>query len=107
MDRVPILKLGDMLLVSIQIDLEDHTATALQEDRPAAAFGDNLVVATPSDGDVAIAGGYDGVVAIATDADVSAARARKGHAVGTAPGNSDGTGRSGIGGNVVCSGGGA
>ena len=32
MDRVPILKLGDMLLVSIQIDLEDHTATALQED---------------------------------------------------------------------------
>src|SRR3984957_11502247 len=32
MDRVPILKLGDLLLVSIQIDLEDHTATALQED---------------------------------------------------------------------------
>lgn len=32
MDRVPILKLGDLLLVSIQIDLEDHTATALQDD---------------------------------------------------------------------------
>ena len=32
MDRVPILKLGDVLLVSIQIDLEDHTALALQDD---------------------------------------------------------------------------
>jgi rsbT antagonist protein RsbS len=32
MDRVPILKLGELLLVSIQIDLEDQTATALQED---------------------------------------------------------------------------
>ena len=32
MERVPILKLGQLLLVSIQIDLEDQTATALQED---------------------------------------------------------------------------
>lgn len=32
MDRVPILKIGDVLLVSIQIDLEDQTALALQED---------------------------------------------------------------------------
>jgi rsbT antagonist protein RsbS len=32
MDRVPILKIGDVLLVSIQVDLEDHTAVALQED---------------------------------------------------------------------------
>lgn len=32
MDRVPILKLGDLLLISIQTDLEDHTATALLED---------------------------------------------------------------------------
>jgi rsbT antagonist protein RsbS len=32
MQRVPILKLGDILLVSIQIDLEDQTALALQED---------------------------------------------------------------------------
>jgi rsbT antagonist protein RsbS len=31
-DRVPILKLGDLLLVSIQIDLQDQTAMALQED---------------------------------------------------------------------------
>lgn len=32
MDRVPVLKLGDLLLVSIQIDLQDQTAMALQED---------------------------------------------------------------------------
>ena len=32
MERVPVLKLGDVLLVSIQIDLEDRTAMALQED---------------------------------------------------------------------------
>jgi rsbT antagonist protein RsbS len=32
MARVPILKLGDLLLVSIQIDLDDHTAVALQDD---------------------------------------------------------------------------
>jgi rsbT antagonist protein RsbS len=32
MERVPILKLGDILLVSIQIDLEDQTALALQHD---------------------------------------------------------------------------
>jgi rsbT antagonist protein RsbS len=31
-DRVPILKIGDMLLVSIQIDLQDQSAIALQED---------------------------------------------------------------------------
>ena len=32
MDRVPVLKIGDVLLVSVQIDLEDQTAVALQED---------------------------------------------------------------------------
>ncbi|MBB5873440.1 rsbT antagonist protein RsbS [Allocatelliglobosispora scoriae] len=32
MDRVPILVLGDVLLVSIQIDLEDQLALHLQED---------------------------------------------------------------------------
>jgi rsbT antagonist protein RsbS len=31
-DRVPILKLGDLLLVSIQIDLQDQSAMALQDD---------------------------------------------------------------------------
>jgi rsbT antagonist protein RsbS len=31
-DRVPILKLGDLLLVSIQIDLQDQTALMLQDD---------------------------------------------------------------------------
>ena len=32
MERVPILKIGDALLVSIQVDLQDHIAIALQED---------------------------------------------------------------------------
>ncbi|HEU5107774.1 MAG TPA: STAS domain-containing protein, partial [Micromonosporaceae bacterium] len=32
MERVPILKLGDVLLVSIQVDLDDQTAVQLQED---------------------------------------------------------------------------
>jgi rsbT antagonist protein RsbS len=32
MDRVPVLALGDVLLVSIQVDLEDQLALALQED---------------------------------------------------------------------------
>jgi rsbT antagonist protein RsbS len=31
-ERVPILRIGDMLLVSIQIDLQDQSAIALQED---------------------------------------------------------------------------
>jgi rsbT antagonist protein RsbS len=31
-ERVPILKIGDLLLVSIQIDLQDQSAIALQED---------------------------------------------------------------------------
>lgn len=32
MDRVPILQIGDLLLVSIQVDLHDQVAIALQED---------------------------------------------------------------------------
>jgi rsbT antagonist protein RsbS len=32
MERVPILKLGDVLIVSIQVDLEDQGVLALQED---------------------------------------------------------------------------
>jgi rsbT antagonist protein RsbS len=32
MDRVPVLKIGDILLVSIQIDLEDQIAMQLQDD---------------------------------------------------------------------------
>jgi len=32
MDRIPILRIGDILLVSIQVDLQDHIALALQED---------------------------------------------------------------------------
>ncbi|WGL50360.1 STAS domain-containing protein [Nocardioides sp. BP30] len=32
MERIPILRIGDMLLVSIQVDLQDHTALMLQDD---------------------------------------------------------------------------
>jgi rsbT antagonist protein RsbS len=32
MERVPILKIGEVLLVSIQVDLDDQTAVQLQED---------------------------------------------------------------------------
>lgn len=32
MERIPILKLGDVLLVSIHVDLDDQSALALQED---------------------------------------------------------------------------
>jgi rsbT antagonist protein RsbS len=35
MDRIPILKIGDILLVSIQVDLQDHTALMLQDDLSA------------------------------------------------------------------------
>lgn len=35
MDRIPILKLGDALLVSIQVDMHDQLATALEEDLTA------------------------------------------------------------------------
>ena len=31
-DRIPVLKIGDALLVSIQVDLQDHIALQLQED---------------------------------------------------------------------------
>jgi rsbT antagonist protein RsbS len=34
-DRIPILKLGDLLLVSIQVDLDDNTALNLQDDLTA------------------------------------------------------------------------
>ena len=32
MDRIPILKMGDFLLVTIQVDMHDQLALALQED---------------------------------------------------------------------------
>lgn len=32
MDRIPILKFGDALLVTIQVDMHDRLATALEED---------------------------------------------------------------------------
>ncbi|MDR7279769.1 STAS domain-containing protein [Catenuloplanes atrovinosus] len=35
MERVPVLKIGDFLLVSIQVDMEDQIALQLQEDLSA------------------------------------------------------------------------
>jgi len=35
MDRIPILRMGRSLLVTIQVDLQDRTAVALQEDLSA------------------------------------------------------------------------
>lgn len=35
MDRIPILKLGDALLVSVQVDMHDRLAMALEEDLTA------------------------------------------------------------------------
>ena len=35
MDRIPILKLGRALLVSVQVDMHDRLATALEEDLSA------------------------------------------------------------------------
>lgn len=32
MERIPILRMGDVLLVSIQVDMHDHLVMALQED---------------------------------------------------------------------------
>jgi rsbT antagonist protein RsbS len=41
MDRIPILKFGDALLVTIQVDMHDRLATALEEDLTTkiVAFG--------------------------------------------------------------------
>ena len=35
MERIPILKMGDCLLVTIQVDMHDQIATALEEDLTA------------------------------------------------------------------------
>lgn len=36
MERIPVLRVGELLVVSIQVDLHDHLAEALQEDIGAA-----------------------------------------------------------------------
>lgn len=36
MDRIPILKMGDALLITIQVDMHDQLALALEEDLTAA-----------------------------------------------------------------------
>ena len=35
MDRIPILRMGDLLLVTIQVDMHDRLASALQDDLTA------------------------------------------------------------------------
>jgi len=44
MERIPILRIGDVLLVSIQVDLQDHIALTLQDDLS------NKIVATGAKG---------------------------------------------------------
>jgi rsbT antagonist protein RsbS len=47
MDRIPILKMGRCLLVTIQVDLLDQTALALQDDlseRIAATAADGVLI---------------------------------------------------------------
>jgi len=44
MDRIPILRMGQTLLVTIQVDMQDQTALALQEDLAAK------IAATGADG---------------------------------------------------------
>ena len=39
MDRIPILKLGDALLVTVQVDMHDRLATALEQDLSAKIVG--------------------------------------------------------------------
>ena len=41
MDRIPILKFGDSLLVTIQVDMHDRLATALEEDLTAKIVAAN------------------------------------------------------------------
>ena len=44
MDQIPILKIGDCLLVTIQVDMHDQLATALEEDLT------NMIVSTGARG---------------------------------------------------------
>jgi rsbT antagonist protein RsbS len=41
MERIPILKMGRFLLVSIQVDMDDRTALGLQDDLTARIVKDN------------------------------------------------------------------
>ena len=42
MDRIPILKMGDFLLVTIQVDMHDQLALQLQEDLTARISTDSV-----------------------------------------------------------------
>jgi rsbT antagonist protein RsbS len=41
MDKIPVLKIGDILLVTIQIDMHDQLAVALQDDLTARIVKDH------------------------------------------------------------------
>ena len=41
MERIPILRIGDLLLVTIQVDMHDRLAMALQDDLTARIVSDN------------------------------------------------------------------
>ena len=41
MERIPILRIGDLLLVSIQVDMHDRLAMALQDDLTSRIVADN------------------------------------------------------------------
>ena len=41
MDRIPILRIGDLLLVTIQVDMHDRLAMALQDDLTARIVADH------------------------------------------------------------------
>jgi rsbT antagonist protein RsbS len=41
MERIPILRMGDLLLVTIQVDMHDRLALTLQDDLTARIISDN------------------------------------------------------------------
>ena len=43
MDQIPVLKIGNILLVSIQVDMHDHLALALQESLAKRVIEDRAV----------------------------------------------------------------
>ena len=47
MERIPILKMGDCLLVSIQVDMHDRLAMTLQEDLMAKIVSARAALRSP------------------------------------------------------------
>ena len=94
MERIPILRIGDILLVSIQVDLQDHIALALQEDLA------ERIVETGAHGvliDISALEIVDSFIGrmISTIASVSAGPRRRDRRRRHAPGGRDHAGRAG------------